>query len=465
MPPTYAKGPYRKSHLVRHGNAWKYRRGIPRDLQRVVGKTAWVKYLGDIDRPTAEIAAHTEDAKNGILINQLRALSPEDRDEIVSTGGIEKFQLFAKAGNEGIPFLRAVAELELSGDNDEGLPESFVAEGALNILQAQQELRKAEAQVSRARGIAKKLAGRADGAELLALVDLWYKVKRPRSDKAIEKTKLYARRFVEIVGDLEPRKVARADVIKFRDELETRGYTASNIAQHLDKIHTLFNVALSEGIVDINPAYKVKARKDGSKLSDGRQGLTSAHIRTMLLKLKGEREDFAWIVRLLIYHGARSGEICQLRCDDVTTLHGVPVLRVHDRHGRVKNRASVRDIPIHPKCKNIVAYAKRVAAKHGADAWLFPELPLQKQGRAHWFQNFRSRSYLRDTCGIKERWYTMHSARHTWRTLAREVDMPDAVSRAIMGHSLGKDDHAGYGGVPSLKKRAQWMAKIDPQHG
>jgi integrase len=227
-------------------------------------------------------------------------------------------------------------------------------------------------------------------------------------------------------------------------------------------MHTLFNVALSEGKVEINPAYKVKARKDGGKLSDGRQGLTSAHIRTMLSKLKGEREDFAWIVRLLIYHGARSGEICQLRCDDVTTLHGVPVLRIHDRHGRVKNKASVRDIPIHPKCKKIIAYAKRVAAKHGADAWLSPELPLQKQGRAHWFQNYRSRSFLRETCGIKERWYTMHSLRHTWRTLAREIDMPEAVSRSIMGHSLGRDDHAGYGGVPSLKTRAEWMAKIDP---
>ena len=461
MTQTYTKGPYRKSHLVRHGNAWKYRRGVPRDLQGLIGKTAWVRYLGDVDRGAAEIAAHTEDAKNGALIAQLRTLTPHDRAEIRSKGGIEKFNQFAKT-DEGIPFLKAVAELELSEENNEGVPESFVAEGALNILQAKQALDHAQAQVRKARSVAKKLTGRADGAELLSLVDLWYAVKRPRSDKAVEKTKLYVRRFVEIVGDVEPEKVRRADVIRFRDELEKQGYTASNVAQHLDKIHTLFNVALSEGKADINPAYKVKARKDGSKLSDGRQGLTSAHIRIMLSKLKGEREDFAWIVRLLIYHGTRSGEICQLRCDDVTTLHGVSVLRIHDRYGRVKNKASVRDIPIHSKCKKIIAYAKRVAAKHGADAWLFADLPLQKQGRAHWFQNYKSRSFLRETCGIKERCYTMHSLRHTWRTLAREIDMPEPVSRTIMGHSLGRDDHAGYGSGPSLKARAEWMAKIDP---
>lgn len=463
MPRTYTKGPYRKSHLVRHGNAWKYRRGVPHDLRGIIGKTAWVQYLGDVERSVAEIAAHTEDAKNGDLIKRLRALTPNERAEIAGNGGLEAFKLYAKAAEIGIPFVQIVADMELPTDDTEDDPEGNLAQSALMIMQARQSVTRLRAEAQKARKAAAKLDGRGDGAELLSLVDLWHKVKRPRSDKAIEKTQLYVRRFVDVVGNLEPKKVTRDHVIRYRDGLEKRGLTSSNITQHLDKIHTLFNVALSEGKVDANPAYKIKARKDGGKLSDGRQGFTSTHVRNMILvKLKGEREDFGWIVRLLAYHGARSGEICQLRCDDVTTLHGVHVFRVHDRHGRVKNKASIRDVPIHPKCNKIVAYAKRVAAKHGADAWLFPDLPSQTQGRAHWFQNYASREFLRQTCGIKESWYTMHSLRHTWRTLAREIDMPEAVSRSLMGHSLGKDDHAGYGGVPSLRVRAEWMAKIDP---
>ena len=31
-----------------------------------------------------------------------------------------------------------------------------------------------------------------------------------------------------------------------------------------------------------------------------------------------------------------------------------------------------------------------------------------------------------------------------------------------MGHALGKDDHAGYGSVPSLKVRAKSIRKINP---
>jgi hypothetical protein len=44
--------------------------------------------------------------------------------------------------------------------------------------------------------------------------------------------------------------------------------------------------------------------------------------------------------------------------------------------------------------------------------------------------------------------------------------MPGAISRSIIGHSLGKDDHDGtYGSMPSLTKRYAWLCKIDPIAG
>ena len=157
----------------------------------------------------------------------------------------------------------------------------------------------------------------------------------------------------------------------------------------------------------------------------------------------------------------RSGEACQLRSADVTVLHGVPVLRVHDLHGRVKNRSSVRDIPIHPACTNILTLAREIERKHGSDSWLLPTLPVKELGRGRWFQDYGSR-FLRHKVGITDRRYTMHSFRHLWRTLARECEMPESISRAIMGHTLGAGEHGAYGNAPSLKLRAEWIAKIDP---
>jgi integrase len=112
----------------------------------------------------------------------------------------------------------------------------------------------------------------------------------------------------------------------------------------------------------------------GSGLAARRQGFTSAQVRDIFQALYAETETFAWVVRLLAYHGMRSGEVCQLRSADITALHGIPAIRVHDLHGRVKNRSSIRDIAIHPACMDILRLAREVERKYGADSWLFPSL-------------------------------------------------------------------------------------------
>ena len=190
-------------------------------------------------------------------------------------------------------------------------------------------------------------------------------------------------------------------------------------------------------------------------------------MRQILNALKDKSADFQWIVRLLAYHGARSREICQLKCEDVTTLHGVPVLRIHDRHPgcSVKNAYSVRDIPIHPMCKGIIAYRVKVAKAYGANSWLFTSLTGAKQGRGHNWQNYANRKFLRCKLGITDSSFTMHCLRHTWITRARALNMPRAIEYAITGHSLGSDEHAKYGEPPPIKYQAKWMPNVDPLAG
>ena len=92
----------------------------------------------------------------------------------------------------------------------------------------------------------------------------------------------------------------------------------------------LFNLALSEGIVSTNPAHGIRVRDFGTRQSTGRQGFMSAQVREIFDALNTGTQAFGSVVPLLAYHGMRSGEAWQLRCADVTTLHGIPVLRVHD---------------------------------------------------------------------------------------------------------------------------------------
>ena len=445
--------------LMRHGSGYKYVRAVPKDLRDVAGQSFWTRYIGAVPHEEAKARALLHAARDQQIIDGLKRLLPSERNAIAEAGGVNAWRKAHAFDAPSVPWLQLGASLE----PDPEQPDPMQAQDALFAVYARRELARIEEATATVRKITRKLNGQ--GGSLLALVDLHEKVAAPRSYKTGEKARLYVRRFIDVIGDMTPQDVTREHVIKFRDDLEAKGFTAHNVTQHLAKLHTLFNVALSEGVMQSNPAHKIKARKGNAKLSGGKQGFDAAQVKRIFNVLGDETADFQWIMKLLAYHGARGSEICQLRCADVTTLHSVPVLRIHDQHGRVKNRQSVRDIPIHPKCRGIITYAAKVAAKHGADAWLFSTLKESKQGRGHSFQNYANRVFLRVKVGIKERSYTVHSLRHAFSTACREAGMPDAAKYALMGHSLGKGEGGKYGEGPSLKLRAKWIAKIDPLKG
>lgn len=455
---------YRKSYVTPHAGGYRYKRWVPGNLQPAVGKKVWLAWLGNV-REDAELRGAELALEHKKLIIDLRRLQTRDPSgfaEIVKAGGFDAWQSRAKGTEFGIRFVEFAAKGGIGYNPD--APKAIQAEQVMETMHRQELLAEMRGEIVKARRVKRSLEGKdPDDGAVFELCDLWERVRNPRSAKVREKTRLYVRRFIAFAGDLKPREVTRDHAISFREHLAEKGETSTNIQQHLDKLQTLFNVGLSEGVVVANPFHKVKARPDNKKHSDAKQPFTAEQARAVLQALKGEDADFTWAMKLLAYHGARGGEICQLRVDDVATVNGVPVLRIHDQHGSVKNAASVRDVPIHPRCNGIVAYAKRVAATHGTDAWLFQSFKDHKQGRAHRFQDKGSR-FLRKKVGIADERLTVHSWRHTFRTLARNVEMPLSVSHAIMGHAEG-GEHGKYGDRPAIKLCAKWIAKVDPLKG
>ena len=446
-------------YIVPHHGGLKYVRAIPKDVQQLEGRKVWTAYLGKISGNDAKTRALELAAEHDKRAKVLRNLPETDKRLLRSKGGLARCEHDAAHAD----YLAAVLWPYTDGkpQTDEAKRKTDTARRTVaSLLEAHAPTHNIVAKINGKPGIAPP--------RLFDLVTLHEKTCR--DDNTPKRERIYVRRFVEIVGDLAAPDVTRAHVIAFRDALEAQGVKPGNVGVHLAKINTLFRVGLSEGIVTSNPADGVKARaKPDSKFADQEgKSFTSAQVKRIFAALDGETADFQWIIRLLAYHGMRGGEVCQLRCSDVTTLHGVPVLRIHDRHGRIKNRQSVRDIPIHPKCRGIIAYAAKVVKEHGADAWLFPS----KKGRVHGFQTYANGRFLREKVGIVDRQpghrehdQTIHSLRHTFSTLCREVGMPDVLKYALMGHALGKGEGGKYGEGPSLKLRAKWIAKVDPLKG
>ena len=451
-------------YIVPHHGGLKYVRAIPKDVQQLEGRKVWTAYLGKISGVDAKTRALELAAEHDKRAKVLRNLPETDKRLLRSKGGLARCEHDAAHAD----YLAAVLWPYTDGkpQTDEAKRKTDTARRTVaSLLEAHAPTHNIVAKINGKPGVTPP--------RLFDLVTLHEKVNR-LTPKTAERERTYVARFVESAGDLSPQDVTREHVIAFRDALEKQDLTTGNIKQHLAKLHTLFNVALSEGIVSLNPAYKIKARpQTRDTLADDDKDFTPDHVRQIFAALPGEAADFQWIVRLLAYHGARSKEICQLRCADVTMRQGVSVIRIHDKSGgRVKNKQSVRDIPIHPKCKGIMAYARKVASEHGDGSWLFRSLKDSKAGREHGFQNYANDNFLRKKVGIKDRQpgrrqhdQTIHSFRHTFSTLCREVGMPDSVKYALKGHTLGKGEGGKYGSAPSLKLRAKWIAEVDPLKG
>jgi site-specific recombinase XerD len=93
---------------------------------------------------------------------------------------------------------------------------------------------------------------------------------------------LYAERFNDHIGNIDPLTVTKAHVVAFRDALERRKDITWKTAQkHLDALHRLYRVAAGENLIEANPVTDVKVRKpEGTKFADeeGRKPFLAALV-------------------------------------------------------------------------------------------------------------------------------------------------------------------------------------------
>jgi integrase len=449
---------YPKTYVVKHGRGWKYKRAIPRDLQAILRKKVWTRYLGDTGRAEAEIAARKLAVEHDDLVRDLRSLTPAERQTYAEAGGnLEGLEANAQFWSEYAPSMRKTADaldgVTLEMIHPPGMTEEQLA---MSVLEARRHAKDVEQRASSQRKVLGKLSPGKQMADLESLIQVWVDRNKPRSNGTM---RLHVRRFVAVVGNLCPSSVTRNHVGAFRDVLE-RDATLSRrtVSKHLDSLHALFRAAHSALLIDSNPAAGIKISKAGGKFSDESRkvGFTAEQARAIFVAAESMNEDFEWMTKLCAHTGARSGELAQLRVEDVTVLEGVPVLCIHDKHGPIKNRFAVRDIPIPPPCAGIVAYA---ASRPGP--WLFDYPAHKARSRGKTFQHVASR-FLRHTVKIATPAVTWHSWRHRFRTLCRTLAMPSPVSKSLMGHALGAGEHDEYGEKPPLAVQLEWISKIDP---
>ncbi|WP_237709525.1 site-specific integrase [Pseudomonas oryzihabitans] len=299
-------------------------------------------------------------------------------------------------------------------------------------------------------------------------------------------------RFVQMFGDLPVTAITRSTVQEYRVKLATfpikmpgasklsaneliakaqseglPTLSPATIRNRLRVLGAVLGFAVRMGWISENPvdasgvakAAGVAAAK--SKASRRRKDYNTAELgtifRSALFAEEGwrpVRSDFGqalyWLPVLLYYTGARREELCQLRVSDVQTDDGITFLSIldtpDDDDGRtVKTQSSRRRVPLHPDL-----LALGFMDYHGtlpAGGQLFPS--LQANHRGFYSTNIAKAwtKYLRNVVALDSSASPLHGFRHTFKTLSRQVGIPEDVHDAITGHSDGSVSRE-YGGMP-----------------
>lgn len=171
-----------------------------------------------------------------------------------------------------------------------------------------------------------------------------------------------------------------------------------------------------------------------------------------------------WLPHVMMYSGARPGEIAQLLVDDVRQMHGVWVMHLTDEGDEeksLKTKGSFRVVPVHSKLieMGFIDHVERQRA--AGEARVFPE--AERNERGHIANKFEKKfgTYL-VKLGLKNgRGISLYSFRHGFSDAMRQAGLMDEEFGFLMGHSKFSMT-ARYGAMPqgTLKKRVELIEAV-----
>lgn len=319
------------------------------------------------------------------------------------------------------------------------------------------------------------------------LIEKWASGVQPEQN-TISRTRMHARRFVEMTGVQTVEEVARQHAIQFIEQLQQAGQTPQNINMHLASLIKLLNYAVRLDLIKTNEASGLTVKAPSSEKArrsfdlPALKSIFSSPVYTAGQRPKGGGGDASyWIPILALFTGARLEELCQLHPDDVMQVAYQDesgeatawVIRITDEgEGQgLKNAGSRRRVPLHPELVRLgfVEYMQQAKAEGRKRIFhkLIPSIDGKEGGNfSKWFGR-----YLRDACKVVDKRMVFHSFRHLFKEVLREVEIPKEINDALTGHESG-DVGDKYGGdayplrplmnaikryrIPGLSLHAPW---------
>lgn len=267
--------------------------------------------------------------------------------------------------------------------------------------------------------------------------------------------------LLDLLGDIDVTDITRQAVLHLRTKLMRlppnlyKRYPDQTIQQLLDRtdivpmstksvnkhvggIGGLLRYCLDIGIVTSNYATGLKLSEKG-RVDEERSTYSIDDLKAIVTNLprKQTLPERYWIPLIGCYSGMRLNEICQLYVDDVLQVEGIWCFSVNGaKDKRLKNTASERMLPVHPKLVDLgfLAHWGKIS-KTGASR-LWPNLTWMdvhgySNGFGSWYQRF-NRKYVTD-----DPKKVFHSFRHLVTDTLKQAGVQDSIIAELVGHSHG----------------------------
>ncbi|HDM8161090.1 TPA: tyrosine-type recombinase/integrase [Vibrio harveyi] len=255
--------------------------------------------------------------------------------------------------------------------------------------------------------------------------------------------------FLKFVEQLEGSSITSSVAMAYRDELLGRELSHKTLRDYFAAIKQFMNWCVVQELINSNPFAHVKLpskniSSHSQRLRWGEKELTRLFSSRAF---KEQDSSFQWASKVMVLHGCRPSEACQLRVADIHIDGPIPIISFTDsgEQQHLKNASSKRQVPIHQRLleSSFLDYVKE--RKQHKKIQLFDFIPRGKD--TDWSKDFRdSMGDVLTACGFKAgNRPTAYSFRHTFVDELKQANIEEHVVAQIVGHKNTSMTYGHYG--------------------
>lgn len=428
---------------------YRYRRRVPQQLQKALGKSEFSKVLGLTDKQATLAYGdyHKQVEKELALARGQRGqVTPlENRDQIIALMKNNKLTL----DGPGITHDEVTSREEYADrilnkyyqSEDTGAYEGVSPEDSRLVIALKTGIHAVEVEPT-----------------VTDAFELYLKEKKNPDPFKRKKTQANFRRVQDhaliAFGSNKPiTQIKRSDARALRDRLLQTGMQPQSAKRLINNLKAAINFAAKEyDLPDCTCFRNLEYPESTTVARDRRNPLSEEVISAMYEDLRFNPTLLQ--VWTLIHHtGAQNAEILGLHLSDFQLDDDVPHIAIRPNASRgVKDAARIRTVPLLGEALR-VAHDLKSQAGHAVEA--FPKF-ANPNSHDNFSQQVMKR--LRRFTVSKE--HTLYSLRHNMKDALRTADISLELQNAILGHSLGSGAQANYGSGFSLEKKRDALAQV-----